>query len=574
MGSLTLRCSADTYITVADSLNHSAETKLKTDNWPSNLQNPVRYATVLQFTIPSELKFKKINSVNLNITIKTDIGTGIGAIFHRAYTAKSDISDLTYANYASRGTVSTPLFEKMSVNLNNPGDSYVKSTDLLEIFTNNVVNNLFTVMVNVPCLSIDDLYILSNENASGYPTLTIQYDDVLPVAPTLLYPVDVYVDSEKELTFRWNFNTLSSSIQKGYAAQWRKVGDVVWNTLSVETTSNTTYTAPAKTFPTGAIEWKLITIDEINQSSPETIAQFIVKGKPSLPVVTSVKNDALTLIEWTASDQCGYEAEILMDGIVIYKESKSTKDTFLKPRLFLDNGSYELRLRTINSYSYWSNYASKIFTINATKPPQPKLSVSINEDVAFITAEYSTNEAYLYREDAEGTILVAKLTGKKYVDKSIRCNDHSRYFVRAYNIGFTDSYHASALATTEGFVVSNADEVVNVKLSEERFIPFTEELSKEYALVEYSGRKDPVSEDGEHERQIISRSAFLTDEQYSAIRRMYNDSNIVLYRDERSIKIWCKITKLIRKNALLDTGYTVDVTFTKVDYNEGVDINA
>lgn len=573
MATQSLRCSVDTYISVADNSNHSTELKLKTDNWPNGQKNPTRYATVLQFTIPNELRFKKINSIKLSVTIKTDVGSGFGAVYYRAYTASASIADLSYSNYANRGSVSTPILDVQTVNLSTPGSSFTKERDITEIFTNNVVNNLFTVMVNVPNVNIDDLYILSNENSSDYPLLTIEYEDVLPVPPTLLYPSDVYVDSDRELTFRWTFNTLSQSKQKGYISQWRKAGESSWNTLSVETTQETTYTAPANTFPTGQIEWRLQTIDEINQASDYSIAQFIVKGKPSLPVITSVKNDALTVIEWTASDQVGYEIEIKKDGDIIYRDSKSTKETIIKPNLFLQDGNYELRLRTLNSYSLWSSFASRIFTISTSKPNKPSVSVLVNGDIAYVTATFDTVNAYLYRVDPEETVLVARLIDKKYTDYAIRCNVNSKYFLRAYNGGYTDSIPSLALAITNGFIVSDTKDIVRVDLSEERFIPFSEDLSKEFDLVEYSGRIDPVVEDGEHERQVITRNAYVNEEQYAKLRRMFNTSTIVLYRDNRGIKLWSKITRLNRKNAMLDMGYNIDISFTKVFHNEGVEVN-
>ncbi|WP_312373017.1 hypothetical protein [Lachnoclostridium sp.] len=572
MATQSLRCSVDTYISIGDNSNHSTATKLKTDNWPADQKNPTRYATVLQFEIPNILRFKKINSVKLSVTIKTDVGSGFGAVYYRAYTASASIADLSYTNYANRGSVSSPILDIQTVSL-NPGTSYTKERDITEIFTNNVVNNLFSVMVNVPNPNIDDLYILSNENSSNYPILTIDYEDVLPVPPTLLYPVDVYVDSDRELTFRWTFNTMSQSKQKGYLLQWKRSDDSNWYILSSETTERSTYTAPANTFTTGQIEWKLRTIDEIDQVSDFSSSLFVVKGKPSLPVITSIKNDTLTVIEWTASDQVGYEAEIKKDGEVIYKSDKSTKETILKPNLFLPDGNYELRLRTINSYGLWSNFASRIFTISTAKPNKPSVSVSINGDIAYISAEFNTDVAYLYRMDTEEIILIAKLTDKKYVDTAIRCNMHSKYFVRAYNVGFTDSIQVVALATTNGFIVSDSKDIIRIDLSEERYIPFAEELSKEFDLVEYSGRKDPVVEDGEHERQVITRNAFINEEQYAKLRKMFNTSTIVLYRDNRGIKLWCKITRLSRKNAMLDMGYNIDISFTKVFYKEGIEVN-
>jgi len=54
---------------------------------------------------------------------------------------------------------------------------------------------------------------------------------------------------------------------------------------------------------------------------------------------------------------------------------------------------------------------------------------------------------------------------------------------------------------------------------------------------------------------------------------MFNNSTEVLYRDNRGIKLWCKITRLNRTNAILDMGYNIDISFTKVFYKEGVDVN-
>ena len=76
----------------------------------------------------------------------------------------------------------------------------------------------------------------------------------------------------------------------------------------------------AALFANGIVEWRVRTYNQLEMASEYSMGQFYVVGKPGNPVITGVKNDALTEITWSAqkTEESSARIRIIKDGSEIY----------------------------------------------------------------------------------------------------------------------------------------------------------------------------------------------------------------------------------------------------------------
>lgn len=573
MSSTVITCQNDTYLNSSSaSTNFASAGLLKTKPWDT--ASPI-YIPIFQFVIPQGIQYKKISSVKMQYRIyQYDYRASITGAEYRGFSANSIVDTvITYANQYTYGTYTEPHSVDFRFTLAGPDTSYQLSSyatavsDITPLFVNNVINGIFSVAVN---LNGANLYTTIHGNSMSLPAqLTIEYEDVLPGDPILIYPVEAYVNQDQQVKFKWAHNTESGAYQNGYELQWKKSTDESWTTLTSGTGLTNSYTAPAGTFPTGVMNWRCRTTDILSQVSNYSTSSFVVKGKPLAPVISDVKNDALTEIKWSASEQVAYESELYKDGVMILSNSRSTEENSYKPLIFLADGRYEFRIRIMNSYNIWSDWTSKVFTISTTKPIKPDIAVSVNGHVARIVLDAP---GYIYRvEDGKEKLIAISAEGT-YEDYELNCNKRTGYFVRVYDVGYTDSNTVYVTTQFDGFIVTNGTDTVQITESTETFIPFYEESSKESELIYYSGREYPVIESGEFLQRVIKRTCSIDEDQYNKLLKVYHSNDNIIYKDNRGCRMNCHMSKPNRTNSFALGKYTTELTFTQIDRKD-VSIN-
>lgn len=257
---------------------------------------------------------------------------------------------------------------------------------------------------------------------------------------------------------------------------------------------------------------------------------------------------------------------LIKDGIVIDNNRLSTADSMYLPNLFLKDGTYEFRIRIMNSYNLWSDYTSKIFTISTSKPAKPSIKTLLNGSEVMIVSE---QKGYLYRvEDGVNTLIKVFDEAGTYIDKHIKSNVKTGYFLRVYDKGYTDSSISYVVPKYYGFILENEILKLNIFKSKEDYVPFSQSVSKTQSLNYYSGREYPVEEIGEFKEMSITRTFYADIKEYSKLLEMRYSNSPLLYRDDKERRFKCTITSMIISNEFLDQGYNVSITLNKLNEEE------
>ena len=353
-------------------------------------ENYREYFGLMQFSIPA-LYDQNITSAKLYLyVLESKIKVTLEPQF---YDIREEVRINTYDSF-----------------MNNYGDKYVLSGSDTKTFESSStiykswisldITNLIVGNNNNPTFSI---VLVDNEHnqwasgAGGVPTpyvahvatieeghapyIIISHENATPFRPTILYPDGDVIQNSGPVTFRWKYNAGVSAGQAKYEFGWKMQSNTAWNATTV-TSAAGQHTVDASTFVNGIAEWRVRTYNNLGLSSEYAYGQFYVVGRPGNPIITGIKNDALTEISWSAekSEESSARVKILKDGKEIYDSgviSGGIEDIH-KPDIILPNGVYAATLAIANIYDLWSDSIGKTFTINRTRPDVPELNIGRN----------------------------------------------------------------------------------------------------------------------------------------------------------------------------------------------------
>lgn len=373
-------------------------------------------------------------------------------------------------------------------------------------------------------------------------TLTLTYEDVQPIPPTINYPKDTFLREAESVLFAWQYNSLNEATQTSAELNYRLQGASSWTVVQCNTESQ--YWRVDR-LPAGAYEWRVRTTNDIGETSGwSEVANFNIVGKPPIPVIATPENKALTTITWTANGQ--QEAEIVLNdarGVELVHESIATGTTNYKPNMFL-SGSYTFGVRVKNMSDLWSDWAYKTFTINAAGPEAAGIMVRSAGDNAIIDFEIPAGiSAVLMRSEAGAdAIILASLDAltSPYTDDTIKSGVQYTYTVRTYLNGFTDSAKRSITVGYAGSIFQSGEDKLKLATSPDQFLQHSENLRRAAAVNNYSGREFAMIERGEFTTQEVSKRFFVEFSDKAALDRMAKTEH-VYYRDDRGNAFQCAI---------------------------------
>ena len=353
----------------------------------------------------------------------------------------------------------------------------------------------------------------------GYaPYIEITHEDAKPFKPSIMYPDGDILPNSGNVTFRWKYNSGFSAGQAKYDFGWKMQSESQWNDVMVAT-SNQQHTMDASAFRNGIAEWRVRTYNGIGMVSEYATGQFYVVGKPGNPIITGVKNDALTEITWSAerSEESSARVKIMQYGKEIYDSgiiSGGIEDAH-KPNIILQNGVYAAILSIANIYDLWSDQVSKSFTINCQRPDTPELTVQSYDDFVKLDFSGNINSFYIYRAEGEREFLpIAYINppfsnkGYRYEDYGVKSDRMYRYYVRAYyDGGISDSKIREVFVKYDGYYISEINHMnKRVKLilsNDSEYIPVNMSKENSNALVNYLGRRYPIKEAGTFSKRTL-----------------------------------------------------------------------
>ena len=594
MATTTITMSAGTWYLESDNINHSSADWLRS-SWldPEYRSRVLLQQAVLQFVIPSNLKYKKIKKVQLSFYTKS-IWDGVerntkyyDGIIVRPYNADGqalyNLTGQSVSNYGELGDFVTlvPYTEWSSIVY-----PAWRTCDVTSIFESNLhvdanndvyfalelsVQPSFAAVRNIPSLK-DNYYAAIGSLGSGYAAyLTVSYEDVAQLAPSPAYPVGTYVNENTDLLFSWAWNSSTQAVQAAVQLEYKEVSEANYTVVSLTQTAHS-YTL-AGGLPQGAYVWRLKGTNDAGETSGySNVAEFTVIGKPGVPVINTPTNAALTTITWQATDQNSFDITLKdSEGNLLLSDTKATSSTSYKPNLLL-KGTYTAGIRYRNSSGLSSDWAYKVFSVTAAGPAKPAMTLYGEGENArlVISKDATTNYVLMRAEDETRNFeIIATFDGNEYVDKTAKFNTGYSYMVRAYaSAGYTDSDVAHFRCNSEKVALQTANLDIFLDKSEEEFFPYQEEATREMATYKCPGRQYAIVEHSESDEVIFSTSLFVTEKQKAQVTEIAKE-DYIYYRDYSKRAFPVAIRRL-SFSRFMKEGYIANIEFIRIAKKEVV----
>ena len=592
MSTMTINPSGWTYVTnKAQSANNSGASYPKSNyafyncatndtNWNKATTGTygssvaVIAATIVRFEKPISLKYAKINSVTLHWVQNGSDGSGNSKQylnwFLAKYTTNNSMSQINWNNFKTEGTVGDWM-GTIGQNSAIIGDMpETRNTSVTSLFSGDLSTSEITFVLAAGWNQTSPSFDSYIQIESCY--LTVDYEAGTQPAPTPLYPKDVTLIEADSTLFSWQFNSETEAVQASAQLEYKATSAGSYTTVSL-TQSGYSYTLNQRLAP-GSYQWRVkVTNDAGTASGYSDIAYFNIVGRPAAPIINAPANKTLTEISWNTSNQQACEI-ILADqsGKELYHETLATGDTFYKPNFFL-SGPYMFSVRVMNDSLMWSDWSQRAFTISAAGPTAATISLSqVGNSIKATFSLPADVEAVLMRSigGAEEKILANVSFGTEYTDNTVASDVTYTYWIRTYVNGYTDSTKPTLSIHFEGSILTADDLTLNLTQSDEQFLPHSEDIYRDYALLNFSGREYPMIERGEFTTLEFARKYHVTDAQ-KAILDALGKKDGIFYRDNRKNAFRAALTR-IHYEGFMNDGYLTTINLVRLNEEE-VEVN-
>lgn len=575
--STSIMMSSGTWIRKYDSTNHSSDLELRCIRRFKN-DGPLGDLTaVLQFPIPSSLKYKRIISAKIRYYSKywyyqyETASRETGMELAPYITDGQALYTLTGSNYESKGELGAwKTVEPFNSYVNYPRERVADVTDLLA--GNISSDGYFTVfMAGMPGWHYAGVETHISSLGTGHEAyLDIIYEDVTQLAPTPTYPINANVNENQEILFTWAWNSSTEAVQAAVQLEYKLKTAQSYTVVSLTQTGHTYKLTSG--LPQGEYQWRIKGTNDASETSGySSVVNFNVVGKPAIPVINAIPNRTLTEITWNAVGQLSADITLVdSNGITLVEQTIASQISSFKPEMFL-KGTYTFGVRVRNETGINSEWAYRTFSITAAGPAKP--TIRLSQDYAQvkinINKDDNLNYAIIRKEDVKDAPekILAIIREDEYIDKTFALETPYRYVVRAYSTGgYTDSDPARAICHSETVIIESADDEVILDRSESQFLPYVEDAATEFATFNTVGREYPIVEHGENESWAFRSNLFVTEEQKAKLRIMAKQ-NKLYYRDysKRAFPVAIEGLSFTR---YMNRGYIVDIRFIRIAEEE------
>lgn len=573
MGSSSIVLSKCTWYQLNDSTNHYNAEWLRVCREYSGGSTP--YYAVMQFSIPSALKYKKINKVYVRYYSKWTYWSDahLSGMKVAPYVCDGEaLNYLTGATVDSYGVRGEWITVEPFSDFADPFPKW-RSSDVTSIFSSNLYNDTYFTLIfsGYPGIPSYDAYGEIAGWAIEYlPTLEIQYEDVDQLPPDPSYPVGAYVNENTDLLFSWSWRAETKAVQAAVQLEYKLATDQNWTVVSLTQTTHT-YTLSGGLTP-GAYQWRIKGTNDAGETSAySNIAEFTVIGQPTAPVINTPADKALTEITWSADDQNSYDITLTdSNSVELINETIASSVSSYKPQMLL-KGSYTVGIRYRNSSGLSSAWTYKTFTITSSGPTKPVMALYGDAETVKVSVTLATSTDYvLMRAEDDGSNdykIVGKFSGASFIDDTFKLNTPYAYKVRAYaSAGYTDSDVHRYKGESARIVLQAGDKVLYLSKSENEFLPYSEDSKTEMAVFRCPGRRYPVVEHSEVDSWIFSSSLFVTEAEKNTLKELAKE-DYIWYRDY-SGRAFPVAIQTLSFNRYMDEGYTANIEFVRIAERE------
>lgn len=422
------------------------------------------------------------------------------------------------------------------------------------------------------------VYINYNSAYSGaWPSITFDTESVPPGTPSIVYPNGDVVDKTQQATFRWVYNSGGGLAQQSFDFAHRLTTGS-WPTDTHVSSASASYTpSDLSTWPVGMTEWRVRTYNSSGLASPYAYGTFELIGPPAPPMITGITNNAVPTVTWQASttETAVAELEIRSGADLVWSSGViSGINRSVVVDKMLANGTYTARLRTASVYGDWSQWTGRQFTISASAPTTPSITLSALSDSIVITATSGNN--VLYRAEGNGEFKPIAKFMEQHEDATVQPGIVYTYFVRNYVTGYADSVKKSGSVNYRGYrladINSPGDSVALVYNIDKPFGEIARNLAKSVMYNTYVGRSYEVKESGLLKSESFSLSNYLSKKDFERLREMFNANSTYILRG-KEILMYCDFAIETVKNEFFNDGYAVTLKCKRIDHDAEVHFN-
>lgn len=313
---------------------------------------------------------------------------------------------------------------------------------------------------------------------------------------------------------------------------------------------------------------------------------FLAYGNPPKPVLdgTTIYNTSLPTFTWVSTEQVGYELkvrnssnqDIIATGEVIGLDKQYTSSVTLD-----NNSSYTLLLRVKNQYNLWSDWTSKAFSTAFVVPNTPSIELVTTNNASIIisfnieySSEFSKAEIWRKSSNTDWIRIAYNLDNTfSYEDKFVG-NETYYYKVRSVGVsgGIAESEMLDAtlseLTPIKNFHLNNVEDFTQeIELIWEPKISLNN--NREVVATKFAGCTAPKIEKGETNYRTAQLSFLVDDEMYNKLMNIFDNAQVLLYRDGRGRKFYCQVTSYPTQVDSDFGYYTTSFTITEVAFVEG-----
>ena len=589
MASTTLNLSANTWYAENDSTNHSSATLLRTSRrmtYPSS-SGVYNFITVLQFIVPSSLKYKRFTSARVkyysqcitNGYLSNDYWySGMDAAPY--YADGQAPYRMTGSSIDSDGVKGDWKNVEQFVNSRNRSYPCWRYADITDFFASNIYDDsgtlYFTVLLAgapIPIGTARDYGEIFGIGTANAAQLELTYEDQTQLPPTPSYPAGTYVNENTDILFAWAWNSSTAATQASVQLEYKLKTAGSWTTVSLTQTGHTYLLSGG--LPQGTYKWRIKGTNDAGETSDYSeTAEFNVVGKPAAPTINAVPNRTLTEITWNTTDQNAFDVTLTdANGKVLINESVASSASSYKPNVFL-KGNYTVGIRTRNSTGLTSDWSYKAFSITAAGPAKPSMRLLQNDAQVFIsiTAASGIQYAVVRKEDREGAEekVLGTINGESFMDATFGFDIPYRYVVRAWSTGgYTDSDPERICYPKSAIVLETDEDEIIIDTSEETFLPYAEDISGDMAIFNCVGRELPIVEQGEYESRIFRSRLYIREDQKERLAAMAKKTRI-FYRDYSGRAFPVAIQPPLNLDRYFGDGYIADIQFVRISETEVV----
>ena len=314
-------------------------------------------------------------------------------------------------------------------------------------------------------------------------------------------PVGVVIDATIANRFSWQHIISTGTPQSKADLQWSADG-TTWNTLATVTGENQYYDVPANTFTSGTKYWRVRTYNTDGTASAwSDKAEFIAINAPSAPSIVIQSTGPRPRITWQTSEQEAYQLT-LSNGYAsgtVYGTEKAWRSP-----VYLDDGSYTVRVRVQNKYGMWSEWSAAALPISHTEGEAITLTATAGHEAALTWQTAGSYDFYLVERDG---VAIARTVQKQYIDHTsigsvtyrVRgCYDESD------NYGVSNSDTVEILPETNMICDLETGVWLEMRLSETQLRTNRTSFSAGVSTVHLAGLAHPVEERSEQRDRAMS----------------------------------------------------------------------